>query len=346
MTAARLLGVEYLTPDELETCRSRRWRDVLGLALFSSVNTPLDACDVPIAHIGTPPLGASSALCEVWRGEGPLTTGRIGLVDYRASRNLVFGCVTLREDPAASTGDDGEALREIATRAYAEVFRCMTTLGFPRAIRIWNYLPEINRAAGGIERYQLFNEARQRAFRTFDRDVRGDVPAACALGSPAGGALVVYFLAGTEQSTAIENPRQVAAYDYPAQYGAFSPTFSRATLVAAGGPALLVSGTGSIVGDRTMHAGDVVAQTRETITNIRALIAEANRVAGAQLFVPERLKYKVYVRRPDDLAAVAAEFSASVHAATPVVFINADICREDLLVEMEAVGCGAEPVRQ
>ena len=112
---------------------------------------------------------------------------------------------------------------------------------------------------------------------------------------------------------------------------------SIAGLGLVGGPLLFVSGTASIVGHRTAHAGDVVSQTRETVTNIRALVAEANRVAGAELFATGRLRYKAYVRRPGDLAAVAHEFAAFEPAAS-VVYLNADVCRAGLLAEIEAVG--------
>ncbi len=343
MTPDRLLEVDYLTPDELANCRSRGWGDVLGIALYAGDDAQLDMAEVPVARVTTRPLGGVPALCEVWRAAEPLTTGRIGLVQYRAGRQLAFGCVTLAEAKAGGIVADGAALREAATRAYADVFRCLKMLGFERAIRIWNYLPEINCEVGGIERYRLFNEARQCAFQSASYNLRGNVPAACALGSPAGSPLVVYFLAGADPGAAIENPRQLAAYDYPAEYGACSPTFSRATLAnAVSGPMLFVSGTASIVGHRTVHVGDVISQTRETMANIRALVAEANRVAGGEPFALGRLKYKAYVRRPGDLAAVAAEITAAVQPAAPVVYLNADVCREDLLVEIEAVG-GAGP---
>ena len=342
MSHDKLLGVDYLTPDELADCRAGGFADVLGVALFAAGETPLDAADVPVARVALRPLGNRPALCEVWRAAGALSSGRVGRVHYRASTHIAFGCIELAEAGAAATVADGAALREIASSAYGEIFRCLKALGLPRAIRIWNYLPEINRAAGGVERYRLFNEGRRRAFETFDCAVRGNVPAASALGSTAGGSLVVYFLAGTDPGIAIENPRQVSAYDYPTDYGEFSPTFSRATLATApGGLVLLVSGTASIVGHRTVHAGDVIAQTRETVTNIRALVGEANRVMHADLFVPERLQYKAYVRRAADLAAVAAEFVAAVHPAAPVVYLQGDVCRADLLVEIEAVGGGA-----
>jgi len=343
MTSDKLLRVDYLTPDEFENGGSSVWRDVLGMALFSGEDTSFDAVDVPVARVAARPLGGAPALCEVWRAEGPLTTGRAGPVQYRASRDLAFGCVSLAEAEATANVADGTALSEVVARAYGHVSQCLNALGFTRPIRIWNYLPEITREVGGSERYRLFNEARRRAFQSADYSVRDNVPAACTLGTPAGGSLVVYFLAGAQRSQAIENPRQVAAYDYPAEYGAFSPTFSRATLVeAASGPMLFVSGTASIVGHRTVHLGDVTSQTRETVTNIRALVAEANRAAGIDLFSPERLTYKVYVRRPGDLAAVTAAFAAAVHPVASVIYLQADICREDLLVEIEAVG-GAGP---
>jgi len=344
MGSAERLAVAYLSPDELAGCRGRGWQDVLGIAAFSAAPTTLDAPGVPVAPIVMRPLGSEPVVCEVWRAPGPLAAGTVGLVRYRATDEVVFGCVTLREASSAPGDDDGTALRTATELAYAEVFRCLTALGFPHVMRIWNYLPQINLEAGGVERYRQFNEARHRAFQAFRREVKGNVPAACALGSAPGSPLVVYFLAGTRDITAIENPRQVAAYEYPPEYGAFSPTFSRATLApTAAHHALFVSGTASIVGYRSVHPGDVVAQTRETIANIRALIDATNRALGTDRFAAGRLKYKAYVRHAADLPAVKAELEHALRPAGPVVYLNADVCRSDLLVEIEAVGFGAAP---
>src|SRR5213082_3849534 len=61
-------------------------------------------------------------------------------------------------------------------------------------------------------------------------------------------------------------------------YGSHSPLFSRATLLRqSGGLALFISGTASIVGHTSLHVGDTVAQTRETLANIEALRAEIGR---------------------------------------------------------------------
>jgi len=333
------LGVDYLTPEQLDGCRARGWADVLGVAVFSSGEVPLQATEVPLARVAVRPLGDQPAVCEVWRSAGPFNSGTAGLVHYRTNGQFVFGRVTLAE-----ADSDGNGFRFATERAYAEVFRCLETLGFPHIIRIWNYLPEINREVGGLERYRQFNEARQRAFKAFRGQVNGNVPAACALGSPPGGSLVVYFLAGADAGIAIESPRQMSAYNYPPQYGEFSPTFARATLMRAPAqPMLFVSGTASIVGHRTVHPGDVLAQTRETLINIRALVAEANRIAGGQLFAAEQLKYKAYLRHPGDMRIVVDELRRALQPAEPVVYLNADVCRADLLVEIEAVGIGGPP---
>ena len=338
------LGVDYLTPAELGEFRARGWPDVLGVALFGSGDVPVQASEVPLARVAIRPLGEQSTVCEVWRTAGPFRSGTAGLVHYRTNGQFVFGRVILAEADTDSAADGGNGLRLASERAYAELFRCLATLGFAHIVRIWNYLPEINREVGGLERYRQFNEARQRAFKSFRGQVNGNVPAACALGSPPGGSLVIYFLAGADEGTAIESPRQIPAYDYPPQYGASSPTFSRATLTCAPSqPMLFVSGTASIVGHRTVHAGNVLAQTRETLINIRALVAEANRIAGRPVFVAEQLKYKAYLRHPGDLRIVVDELRQALQPAAPIVYLNADVCRADLLVEIEAVGFGGQP---
>ena len=154
--------------------------------------------------------------------------------------------------------------------------------------------------------------------------------------------LVVYFLAGRTAPSFVENPRQLSAYHYPRQYGSHSPVFSRATLWRQpDGLALFISGTASIVGHRSLHIGDTAAQTRETLTNIEALLAEANRVARGVHFQLGALALKVYVRRPADLSVIKAELSAALGDSARVIYLRADICRQDLLVEIEATGMSA-----
>lgn len=150
---------------------------------------------------------------------------------------------------------------------------------------------------------------------------------------------MVYFLASRAAPSFIENPRQVSAYRYPPQYGSHAPAFSRAALLRQRDSLMLfISGTSSIVGHRSLHVGDAAAQTRETLANIGALLEEANRLERAAHFSFATLACKVYVRRPEDLPAIHAELQTAVALSTRVIYLQADICRQDLLVEIEATG--------
>jgi chorismate lyase / 3-hydroxybenzoate synthase len=81
-----------------------------------------------------------------------------------------------------------------------------------------------------------------------------------------------------------------------------------------------------------------VAQTRETMVNIGALLEEANRIVGPSHYSLNDLKLKVYVRNPSDLLAIEATLSELLNPVASIVYLQADVCREDLLVEIEAVG--------
>ena len=232
---------------------------------------------------------------------------------------------------------DSSALQAATGEAYREIFSVLDSVGYGHLLRVWNYLPEINADALGMERYWHFNKARREALLACGRAVSGNVPAACALGSAVGSPLVIYFLASKSAPLAIENPRQASAYQYPPKYGP-RPVFARASvLTEASATMLFISGTASIVGHETFHVGDAAAQTRESLVNIEALLGEANRIAGAARFALGSLAYKVYVRHSSDLPVIQAQMSAAADSAR-VVYLRADICRQDLLVEIEATG--------
>lgn len=317
-----------------------RWEGVLGVATF---DRSLGTRDIPVAEVRTPPLGNGGEVCEVWRTDEATQSGQHGRVRYRHGAGVLFGCITLEEmQPAACAGESGlsehSGLHAATEQGYREIFATLDALRFPCLLRVWNYLPQINLDTHGIERYRQFNDARRKALIACGRNISGNVPAACALGSASGSPLVIYFLASHEAPTVIENPRQVSAYEYPAQYGP-KPVFSRASVLRErSGDLLFISGTSSIVGHQTVHAGDAAAQTRETLTNIEALLTEANRVTGAPRFGLERLAYKVYVRKDADLPAIQSQLTAALGRQARVMYLRADICRQDLLVEIEAIG--------
>ena len=349
--ATAALRLEYLTRNRLDSRPAAWWRNVLGVVGFGR---PLDIGRAPSATTMTPVLGSERGAsgedtesCEVWRiddaqSRDPLVSAQLGRVHYRFSEDLLFGSLSIDEREFAAKSDSiasGAALLRAAEAAYEEVFAVLEATQFRHLIRIWNYVPEINAPADGEERYRLFNEARQAAFLKWGHAIMGSsVPAACALGSPPGTAICIYFLAARRPSRTIENPRQTSAYHYPPKFGKHSPIFSRACIFGeARDASLFISGTSSIVGHETVHRGDVEAQTRETLANISALLSEANRICACKRFSMRSLKLKVYVRHAEEFSAVRAVLAQEAYDDSPL-YLQADICREDLLMEIEATG--------
>jgi enamine deaminase RidA (YjgF/YER057c/UK114 family) len=339
MMSTAALSLDYVPMDQIGGKPASWWSNVLGVAGFSAPPR-IDATQVPVAASMTPSLEAvTGSLCEVWRVTGPVDaelSSRHGRVHYRFCDDFLFGTLTFDENVIEG---DSSALSQATISAYRQIFEVLAKTGNRHLIRVWNYLPEINREADGDERYRHFNTARQTAFRSVGRPTEVSVPAACALGSPPGSPISIYFLAAREAPKMIENPRQTSAYRYPPKFGIHSPSFSRACVLSeSAGTNLFVSGTASIVGHETIHAGDVSAQTRETLANLDALVEEANRVVGKRRYSLDGLKFKVYVRRPRDLETIQSALSASLRPAAPILYLQADVCREDLLVEIEATG--------
>jgi enamine deaminase RidA (YjgF/YER057c/UK114 family) len=338
MTAVEdMLWLEVVPASRLAQQVADGQGSVLGGACFSHPAALPECANMPILAVDMRLPQGEDSICEIWHSREPLVSGRHGTIRYRKGDTLLFGSVSLDEVAAASP--DARAPLQAATEAaYQSIFELLEAQDFRAVLRFWNYFPAINQESHRMERYRQFNIGRQDAFLAHGRSVIGNVPAACALGS-ASGNLHIAFLAARANVIGIENPRQLSAYRYPSQYGPRSPTFSRAGLVRLGGRDMLfISGTASIVGHQSLHAGDVVAQTRECLHNIAAVVAEANVQAPGAGFHLDALTYKVYVRHADDLAAVRREMQQFIGGTMSAVCLQADVCRADLLVEIEASG--------
>ena len=310
--------------------------DALGGACLGP-SLPVGAVAWPEQRIVAPmPGGGDEAVREVWRVAGDGRRGMSEDIVWQRRGDVLFGVIEV--DEAAFPAVAGSTpLQAACEEAYARIFRVLGAEGLPHLWRVWNYMADINGSSHGLERYRQFNIGRQDAFLAALRRVRGQVPAACALGLAAG-PLSIAFLAGACPVRPIENPRQVSAYDYPEDYGPRSPTFSRGALVCLKDETLLfISGTASIVGHRSLHPGDVVGQCRESMANIVAVLAEAQAVGAPAALGLEDLAYRVYLRHGEDHARVRDTLMPLIGSTPQIVYVQADICRAELLLEIEAV---------
>jgi chorismate lyase/3-hydroxybenzoate synthase len=222
-----------------------------------------------------------------------------------------------------------EALRGAVRRSYSEIGRWLDARGLS-PWRWWNYLPRIAAPARlAADRYQVFNVGR---FDALGDLADGRLAAASAVGC-AGADLIVDVLAGPIAGAAVESPRQRPSTRYSKRWGPRPPCFARAVVLparaigwSAQGDCALVSGTASIVGEDSMHAGDLAAQLDETCANLAAL---------APLRTHRALR--AYVREPASAAFVAAELRRRFSALDALELAIADLCRRELLVEIEGV---------
>ena len=97
-----------------------------------------------------------------------------------------------------------------------------------------------------------------------------------------------------------------------------------------------MSGTSSIVGHRTQHPGKDIAQLAETLNNVEALLRAAEQRAGCALPLAQ---VRAYIRGAPDPALVRQAVEGRF-GPVPMVMLRGDICRSDLLVELEGLAVG------
>jgi enamine deaminase RidA (YjgF/YER057c/UK114 family) len=171
--------------------------------------------------------------------------------------------------------------------------------------------------------------------------IRQQAPAASGVGHD-GDDLVVHALAMASRGMAIENPDQVPAYHYSPRYGPVPPCFARATRVASPIPALFISGTAAITGEDSRFGADVEGQFQLALRNLWMVIAKAygdvRRDLSARESLLQTLQHiRIYLPPGVDQQAVERLARAAFAASTPIEWVGADLCRSDLLVEIEGV---------
>ena len=215
------------------------------------------------------------------------------------------------------------SIREISRTLYAALIQHLGVFHFHR---IWNFIPEINRNHGVLDTYKLFCLGRAEALEALHNT---PLPAASAVGTP-GEHLVIVAIAGNAKAFPVENPLQVPAYRYPERYGPRSPSFARATRVNAS--ELYVSGTASIRQSESVHTGDVAAQFALAMDNIDLVIRAAGLGDAGHV---NHQKRRIYVRHPRDWQVLQSHPAADAQNLMTLNVIQAEICRPELLVEVE-----------
>jgi enamine deaminase RidA (YjgF/YER057c/UK114 family) len=267
---------------------------------------------------------------------------------------VVIESDSFKEIWGAGLGNDQlmDDTRKAANAAFDMVVEILSreNLTLNHLVRQWNFIGNILEMKEGFQNYQIFNEVRSEYYKKY-RTISG-FPAATGVGMKYGGVFLDFCAVKSDDAIklkAINNPNQINAYEYGQQVlkGLISdgisvkhpPQFERALLmINKTANTLFISGTASIIGQETIGKGDINEQTLVTIENIMKL-ADAERIiklTGNPVLMPGRFYLlRVYIKKQEDFNAVK-NICTEHFPEAPAIFIEADICRDDLLTEIEA----------
>jgi enamine deaminase RidA (YjgF/YER057c/UK114 family) len=262
------------------------------------------------------------------------------VLDNGISRELITGGIL---PPDIS---DTPTVQSNAVFAKLEAILLLEKFPLNSIVRQWNYIENISLFTGNFQNYQAFNDSRSHFYAKTNWPA--GFPAATGIGTQSGGIMVeVIAFIGEEGliNRALDNPLQTAAHKYSqgVLLGAFdpctqkrtTPKFERGRIVGlASQPAIYISGTAAIRGETSLITDDVTEQTRITMENIDHLIAPVN----TQLS-PTTCEYKllrIYVKNPSQMEVVRTYMKAN-YPDIKKIYVCADICRDELLVEIEGI---------
>ncbi|MEA3461211.1 MAG: hypothetical protein U9R49_04965, partial [Bacteroidota bacterium] len=253
---------------------------------------------------------------------------------------------------AGLMGTVDDTIGEASERAFetARAILDLEGLSIRNIIRQWNYIEDIAIVADGedsSQNYQEFNDVRARYYDQVQFEQ--GYPAATGIGQDTGGVIIGFIAVSDADNISIEpiaNPGQIDAHKYSKQVlegnsvQKCTPKFERAKLVSIGSRNYIyVSGTASILGEKTVHEGDVEKQTLTTIENIKRLFAKENQENLGLDFDVDTIQFshlRVYVKYKKDIPAVQKVCEAELNCKSSL-FLESDVCRENLLVEIEGV---------
>ena len=234
---------------------------------------------------------------------------------------------------------------------FAEQLLMKEDLKFGNVIRQWNYIPSIlsEKKVGNnvLQNYQIFNDIR--ALHYIPELFGNGFPAATGIGCNAGNVTIDFIAVHSEEDTTVmplKNPFQKNAYDYsgkvlkgePLSAGRMMPPlFERGKLVRyPDRDYIYISGTASIRGERTVSEHDAKEQTKITLENIKELTGIKN-LSDLDVNINDHPLYdyvRVYVKSEEDYIEVKRTVEENMDARN-IVYVKGDICRNNLLVEIE-----------
>lgn len=206
--------------------------------------------------------------------------------------------------------------------------------------RQWNYIQGITILNDGSQNYQEFNDARSIFYNSSNWS--NGYPAATGIGADAGGVMVeINAVKNFNTNKPIDNPLQIAAHNYSQEVldgktieevgCKTTPKFERARLL---GNTIFISGTAAIKGEQSINSHNATEQTAETMEIMDKLVSKEN--IPTENNGSHYTLLRIYVKHKEDIEAVK-NFMDTHYPAPAKHYLIADVCRPELLVEIEGI---------
>lgn len=304
--------------------------------LWDKIGRLYGECRPTLSYVSQPPLNAPLIL-EV-HSFVPEEKDRLS---YRSHQGMSY--ILLENESARCLfaggfqGDvTGSGIEEQSVAVFGTMAAVMEKEGFPvnTIVRQWNYIERITAFEGADQHYQSFNNARSEFYHAADWS--NGYPAATGIGANLGGVLIdidaFVFKTPMAYATPIDNKLQVAAHAYSdqvlenARSRKTTPKFERAKSITFDDRRLVyISGTAAIRGEESLRGVGLERQLRITMENIAELTGKARPVL-----------LRVYLKYKSDYEE-AERLMNEYAPAIPVSYMWADVCREELLIEIEGI---------
>ncbi len=216
-------------------------------------------------------------------------------------------------------------------------------MNFSHVFRQWNYIENITKFVYAHDtdhqHYQIFNDIRSLYYKKVH--FQNGYPSATGIGMDTGG-IILEIIAGKGSDfdiIPIDNPAQINAHQYSENVlvgkknkessKKTTPKFERAKYVRSPlEETLYISGTAAIRGENTVPSDSIVEQTNITLDNIHKLRYKRSEDLPYS-------HYRIYVKDLDSVPQIlyhVRRFFGDI----PSLVVKAPVCRENLLVEIEA----------
>ncbi len=306
-----------------------------------------------ISFIAQPPIGDFNLIIEM----NYLVDG-LAKIDFKKDSEISYTLVNVDGYEqifiSGLTGDSKtQGILNYAESAFQKLEYILDKEGFAFTdiVRQWNYIEGIVAEENNDQHYQVFNDVRT---KFYDKNgLVSNYPAATGIGIKEGGVIIeVHAIKKNPDLKIVEiaNPLQTDAFDYSENVlrgkpieGCVcktTPKFSRAKMILKPDSAgIFISGTASIIGEKTYGIGNVAEQTQVTIENMQRLItSETLKKHGVNYeYAADNFDYvRVYLKNRSDFDQIRPICEKNFKYPN-IIYVEADICRDNLLVEIEGV---------